>query len=259
MPGEEAIRSGGQGRLIQLSHSTATDGGARANLGLVNATGAELKVKIQLYTAGGDILGVVNRTLEPYEFEQLNRVFERVTGDDVDDGYAVLTHFDSGGCFLCLCVGRGQPHRRSGGHHRREPSRGGTDWRGEPIYVSASAHVAGAAGTNWRTDLEIHSWGDETADYTIELLKHGTNNSNPRSESFTLGAGRSARFEDVLETVFGFTGAAALRVTPTSGSVLVTSRTYNLLGEGNDLGLPAGATFGQYIPGVTAEQGDSQG
>ena len=130
---------------------------------------------------------------------------------------------------------------------------------GEPIYVSASAHVAGAAGTNWRTDLEIHSWGHDAASYTIEMLEHGTNNSNPRSESFTLQTGQSARFEDVLETVFDFTGAAALRVTPTTGSLLVTSRTYNLLGEGNDLGLPAGATFGQYIPGVTTEQAIARG
>ena len=37
---------------------------------------------------------------------------------------------------------------------------------------------------------------------------------------------------------------------PESGRIIVTSRTYNLLGEGNPLGLPAGATFGQYIPAI---------
>jgi hypothetical protein len=255
----DAIRAGGQGRLIQLSHSTATDGGARANLGLVNATASELKVKIQLYAAGGKSLGVVNRTLEPYEFEQLNRIFERVTGDDVDDGYAVLTTSTVGGSFFAYASVvdnlTGDPVAIAAASLPADPPASG----GEPIYVAASAHVAGAAGTNWRTDLEIHSWGDETADYTIEMLKHGTNNSNPRSESFSLGAGQSARFEDVLETVFGFTGAAALRVTPTSGNLLVTSRTYNLLGAGNDLGLPAGATFGQYIPGVTTEHAIGRG
>ena len=52
----------------------------------------------------------------------------------------------------------------------------------------------------------------------------------------------------MLEAEFGFTGKAALRITPTSGALAITSRTYNLLAAGNDLGLPAGATFGQFIP-----------
>ena len=37
-------------------------------------------------------------------------------------------------------------------------------------------------------------------------------------------------------------------VAVTSGSVLVTSRTYNLISE-NSWGLPKGASFGQYVPG----------
>jgi hypothetical protein len=259
LPSEESIRFGSQGRLIQLSHSTSADGGARANLGLVNATGAELRVKVELFTAGGERLGIVNRTLEPYEFEQLNRVFDRVTGDDVDDGYAVLSTSTPGGAFFAYASVvdnlTGDPVAISAASLPEEAPTGA----GETIYVTASAHVAGAAGTNWRTDLEVHCWGSEAASYTVELLKHGRDNSNPRTESFTLDAGKSTRFEDVLESVFEFTGAAALRITPISGQLLVTSRTYNLLGEGNDLGLPAGATFGQYIPGVTGEQAIGKG
>jgi len=259
VPSEESIRFGGQGRLIQLSHSTSADGGARANLGLVNATGAELKVKVELFTAGGERLGIVNRTLEPYEFEQLNRVFDRVTGDDVDDGYAVLSTSTPGGAFFAYASVvdnlTGDPVAISAASLPEEAPIGA----GETIYVTASAHVAGAAGTNWRTDLEVHCWGSEAASYTVELLKHGRDNSNPRTESFTLDAGKSTRFEDVLESVFEFTGAAALRITPISGQLLVTSRTYNLLGEGNDLGLPAGATFGQYIPGVTSKHAIARG
>ena len=259
LPGEESIRFGGQGRLIQLSHSTSSDGGSRANLGLVNATGAELRAKVELFSAGGERLGIVNRTLEPYEFEQLNRVFDRVTDDDVDDGYAVLSTSTPGGAFFAYASVvdnlTGDPVAISAASLPEEAPIGA----GETIYVTASAHVAGAAGTNWRTDLEIHCWGSEAASYTVELLKHGADNSNPRTESFTLDAGKSARFEDVLETVFEFNGAAALRITPVSGQLLVTSRTYNLLGEGNDLGLPAGATFGQYIPGVTSKNAIARG
>jgi len=259
LPVDEVIRHGEQGRLIQLSHSTATDGGARANLGLVNVTGIELRVKAEFFTADGTRLGAVTRTLMPYEYEQVNRVFERVTGGDVDDGYAVLTTSTTGGAFFAYASVvdnlTGDPVAISAARLPEETPAG----TGDPIYVVAAAHSTGAGGTNWRTDLQVHCWGDEAADYTIERLRHGADNSNPRSESFTLEPGRSMRFGDVLETVFSSTGASALRVTPTSGRILVTSRTYNLLDKGNDLGLPAGATFGQYIPGVTAEKAIARG
>jgi hypothetical protein len=124
---------------------------------------------------------------------------------------------------------------------------------GEPVWVVGAANLVGFGGTNWRTDVEIHAWGTTVASYTIELLKHGQGNSTPVSRSYTLKSGASVRFGDILATEFGFDGKAALRITPTAGHLLVTSRTYNLLGSGNPLGLPAGATFGQFIPGLKAE------
>ena len=44
----------------------------------------------------------------------------------------------------------------------------------------------------------------------------------------------------MLLSVFGFSGGAALRITPAGGTVLVTSRTYNLTDDG---------TYGQFIGG----------
>jgi hypothetical protein len=252
-PMSDAIRYGEHGRLIQLSHSTSSSGGFRANLGVVNATTEECRVEVELYDAGGGHLGTVPVVLPPLGYRQLNRVFASVTSGDVDDGYAVVRSTTIGGAFFAYASVvdnlTGDPVAVSA---TRLPDNvpGGV---GNPIYVAASAHVAGSAGTNWRTDLEVHCFSDEGASYRIELLEHGANNSNPRAATFDLDPGESARFEDVLASVFSFEGAAALRITPTAGRVLVTSRTYNLLGEGNDLGLPAGATFGQYIPGLTAD------
>lgn len=254
VPLAEAIGHGEQGRLIQLSHSTATDGGARANLGVVNATGAELRVKIELHTADGEILGTVSRTIPPYGYLQVNRIFESVTSEDVEDGYAVVFTTTVGGAFFAYASVvdnlTGDPVAISATRLPDVAPAG----QGDPVYVAAAAHVAGAAGTNWRTDLEIHNWGDEEAAYTIWLLEHGTNNTAADGRSYVIQPGTSKRFEDVLDTVFQFEGAASLRINPQTGRILVTSRTYNLLGKDNDLGLPAGATFGQYIPGVTAEQ-----
>ena len=125
--------------------------------------------------------------------------------------------------------------------------------------IAAGAHAPGAAGTNWRTDLEVHNAGTGPIQYSIALLEHATDNSSPRTASFTLEPSRSRRFTDVLAEVFSFTGQAALRVTPDAPGLVVTSRTYNLLAAGNALGLPAGATFGQFIPAAAETDAISAG
>jgi hypothetical protein len=124
----------------------------------------------------------------------------------------------------------------------------------EPIFVPTSAHSTGEAGTNWRTDLEVHNPGAAQASFTVALLKRDSDNSSPASASLTLGPGVAARYNDVVASLFSFGRPAALRVTPTQGTVMVTSRTYNLMVAGNPLGLPVGATFGQFVPGVPRSQ-----
>ena len=56
--------------------------------------------------------------------------------------------------------------------------------------------------------------------------------------TYTVAPGRCLRLNDVLFSIFGFEGGASLRITPLSGEVVVTSRTYNLTDEG---------TYGQFI------------
>ncbi|MCU0292358.1 MAG: SUMF1/EgtB/PvdO family nonheme iron enzyme [Thermoanaerobaculaceae bacterium] len=128
--------------------------------------------------------------------------------------------------------------------------------------IPTAAHSAGTLGTSWRTDLEVHNPGSTQASYTIALLKRDTDNHSLPADavrSFTLDPGLSARYADVIDSLFHFSGAAALRITPTSGEVLVTSRTYTALGAGNPLNLPAGSTFGQLVPGLTPDQAIATG
>lgn len=122
---------------------------------------------------------------------------------------------------------------------------------GTSVFVPASAHATGANGSNWRTDVEVHNPGSTTASFTVQLLRRDANNSAPASKSYSLAARQSRRFADMLLTEFGLDGAAALRFVVASGSILVSSRTYNLLGQ-NPWGLPQGASFGQYVPGLDA-------
>jgi hypothetical protein len=115
---------------------------------------------------------------------------------------------------------------------------------GETLYVPASANAEGANSTRWRTDLQVKAQGGAGAAFTVELLKHSKANTDPLSVDFSVAAGQSLGLADFIETGFGFTGTAALRITPTEGHILATSRTYN-----DD---PSG-TYGQTVPAVTED------
>ncbi len=125
--------------------------------------------------------------------------------------------------------------------------------------ISNSAHSTGAKGTNWWTDVEFHNPTTTMASYTMALLKRNTDNSSPQTVSFMLNPGSSQRYTDIINTVFGFNGAAAILVTVNSGSVIVTSVTYNRLGPGNPGNFPDGSTFGQYVPAFTDDQAITAG
>lgn len=109
----------------------------------------------------------------------------------------------------------------------------------QQLYVPAAAHTSGAAGTVWRTDLEVKAKGGAGASIEIALLEERTDNSEPAQADFSLEPGQSLRFPDVVDGVFGLDGSAALRITATDGSIMATSRTYNSDPNG---------TYGQFIP-----------
>lgn len=117
------------------------------------------------------------------------------------------------------------------------------------MFVPAAAHVSGAAGTNWRTDVEVYNAGQQTAQYRIALLRKNQNNSNPVTMGFNLLAGQSVRYNDILQSVFQFDGSASLWITVQSGEVIVSSRTYNETPDG---------TYGQYIGGALEAQAIQQ-
>jgi hypothetical protein len=112
------------------------------------------------------------------------------------------------------------------------------------VYIPASAHAAGVGTSQWVTDLEVRAEGGSNLIFTIELLEKDTSNISPEVETLSIPGGACERFTDVLSTVFDYDGAAALRLTPISGKLFTTSRTYND---------SAGGTFGQYIAGELEE------
>ncbi len=127
-----AIQPGQEGRIIQLTHNRSTTSGFRTNIGFVNATGSSITVQVALYRADGSYLGTKSYPLQPYMFQQEDKIFQKVVSGDVDDGYAVLTTSTAGGAFFAYGVvidnRTGRPHL----HHPGHPQCG---------LVAASAHA----------------------------------------------------------------------------------------------------------------------
>jgi hypothetical protein len=229
----EAFERGDEARLIQLTRNS----GFRTNIGFANAVNRETVVTVDLRRANGSQVAAKTFTVAPYGYLQKNDIF----GVNVDDGYAIVRSDTQGASFFTYAS---VVDNQSGDPALVLPAETvGTDG----AWVAAAARVAGAGGTNWRTDLEVHNPGNSQVQYTIELLVRGQANPNPASKIYSLGSGRSVRYEDCLLSVFGVSsGAAALRVTPSAGSVMVASRTYNDA---------PGGTYGQFISGVSEGAG----
>jgi hypothetical protein len=90
VPFEDAVPSGKAARLIQLSHNPTLASGYRTNIGLVNPAPIDIQVEIKFFDSDGVSLGKTDVDLLPYEFRQIDKAFELVTNDVVDDGYVVI-------------------------------------------------------------------------------------------------------------------------------------------------------------------------
>jgi hypothetical protein len=112
-------------------------------------------------------------------------------------------------------------------------------------YLPGVANLPGAGGTRWRSDLEVTNRGGDEMTCRVELLVRDQANPDPDWRSFPVSGGQSVTVENVLENLFGFEGAATLRVIGTDGDLHVAVRTYN--------DNPAG-TYGQFIGGVADHQ-----
>ena len=177
-------------------------------------------------------------------------MFEEVTTQPVANGYAVVRTTSPGGRLFALAsvvdnlTGDPIAIPSTLASYQTEVT------LAETQTIPAAAHVQGAAGTNWRTDLVLHHLSGQNTLAVVDLLRRGQGNPQPEQRQVAVLQGQAVRFDDVLVSLFSTEGAAALRVTPYGGPLAVSSRTYNLIEAGNPQGLPEGATFGQYLAPV---------
>jgi len=88
LAGEDRVWFFNQGWLLQLAQYNEDHEGYRSNLGLISDCDRPMQVDVDLYRAPGQWMGRVSRNLDPFELKQINRVFRKVTAEDVVHGYA---------------------------------------------------------------------------------------------------------------------------------------------------------------------------
>jgi hypothetical protein len=74
--------------------------GYRTNIGSLSAVNMPIVLEVRLYDWYGTPLGTLTYPLQPYEFEQIDRIFRNVTASGILDGYAVLRTTTPGGRFF---------------------------------------------------------------------------------------------------------------------------------------------------------------
>ena len=113
-------------------------------------------------------------------------------------------------------------------------------------FVPAAARAEGVEGSFFLTTVEINNAGPSMASYRFLWLPADTDNSDPlTSDVFTLAAGSSVRYDDVLGSVFGVpngtNAVGGLAVASDAEGLLLFSRTAN---QG------VAGSYGQALPGL---------
>ena len=114
-------------------------------------------------------------------------------------------------------------------------------------FIPAAAVASGAEGAFFQTDVDLSNRGSQQVQYQLMWLPRGQDNSEPMtSEIFSLGAGMSVRYANVLSEVFDLEpdSLGALALLSSSPDLLSMSRIYN-----TPSGEPVG-TYGQAMPAI---------
>jgi hypothetical protein len=234
LPMSEAIGRLASALLIQLTRNDDF----RTNIGFANPTATELVATVELYDADGVEIGAPQLTVPAYGYLQKNDIFDA----DIEDATALIwSNTVNAAYFVYASVVD---------NHTGDPVLVSEAEEAGELYIPAAAHVSGFAGTQWRTDLEIYNDATAMATCTVELLATGQANPTPSSALVYVQPGAVVRTVDILEELFDFSGAGALRVSIDREHGVVTSRTFNWTEDG---------TYGQMVAGVTDDKAVVEG
>lgn len=227
--GEGLVASDGEAiRLFGFSDEAAF----RTNLGLVNPGLDEVSLIVRFYNGETDELAEAHHVLAPDRWLQLNRVLAEL-GIAGETELIVIRQTSTVGRFSAYAS---VVDEMTGDPTYLAPT--GVGRVGDPLWIPAIAHTDGVGGARWRTDLTIANPG--TGDLITHLDLVGPNGV-VATKTVHVPDGWVMRFPDVVADTLDADGAGALRISPTLGIVMATSRTYATTTAGS---------YGQGIPGA---------
>ena len=236
IPSDQLTMFGETKRIIFMSENDDI----RANVGCVNGLGTALRINIAMYGGDGTLLETRNMDLGPWSNNQINRIFRNYSPVN---GYVDVSTPTDGGAFYCYGSVLDNLTSDPTTVLPQVPSDATT-------FIPAAALAAGLEGAFFETDVDLNNAGAANATYQFGWLPRGADNTTPTmSDPFTLAAGASVRYENVLNAVFGAEPdvVGALVLTADTPDLLAMSRTYNIPGA------KIAGTFGQELPGVPAD------
>jgi outer membrane protein assembly factor BamB len=214
----------------------------RSNLGVVNGAGRGAELMVVIHAADGQVLAEQELTLAPWSWRQVNSVLagHGLTGER---GTYVEVHAREAGSAGRIAVYASLVDNASG-----DPTYLAGQWptfARDELLIPVAAHLAGAGGTSWVTDVSAINWGGgQTVMAQFQLLAEGHPNWPVvyASRSFTHFAGVHHVLADIVLETFEETSLKGAILSSTAASQCRWSRTYNDRGSSG--------TFGQGLPAL---------
>ncbi len=225
-------RSTGAGESIFLTGMLSDDTN-HTNLYFQETAGGTVEITSAFLAANGDVLSSRTDTLTAFAATQIGRVAPegalaaRITVAPGSTGrivsYATPVDRASGDTWAVVDWGK---------QYNYLPN--------VPVVIPVAGSLRGANNTHFRTDLAVSNSGTTASS---GRLRYYSRTGEVVDRTLNLAAGESRIISDVLVTLFNVTGDAVgyLEYTPSSGSAVMTSRTYTTVSG-------AAATFGAAVP-----------
>ncbi len=214
----------------------------RTNLGLVEGAGEAASGRIRVFNDAGTLLKELPYSLQPGEHKQMNRYLEVEAGiTNLEDGRIEVTVDSTTGAVTAYASVLDNVTTDPLAVMPVEVSK-----------VSASRYVLPGIAelpgeNNFHSDIRVFNGGasDVVANFTYYTTGIAPISAAPR----TIRKGEVLAIDNVLPTMFNHSGTGGSIVITTSGnsSLVATARTYT--------NVTGGGTYGQFIPGVTPDEG----
>jgi hypothetical protein len=219
----------------------------RTNLGIVEGSGTAASGRIRVLDDLGNVLKEVPYSLQPGEHQQLNQFIKNNGIANLDDGRIEITV--------------GSPTGAVTAYASVLDNVTADPLAVMPVQVSqVSAQryvVPGMAElvspfSNFHSDMRIFNGGSTSVTVTPTFFPQG-GGAAVNGDPITIGANQVKAYDNVLPALFHLSagGGSVLLTTPANSSLVATGRTYSFDSHNG--------TFGQFIPGVSPNQGIGTG